>query len=447
MNMLSTEKCPGCEYGHLIRIHRAKDSLDIFPSYITSKTNSRKRGIPVKEKYLYQYRSRDTFWDIINSNSFWVTSARFMNDFEELQHGMNVYLRVRDDMTKKKSVKDVAASERLKFLNGLKGTDLLGDCYVTCFSACGDKLSQWRGYAPNGGVSIGMDFSNVRPFSIEKIAPVDKHEDKFKVVYNVCCGVTYLDVDDLSKQFHSMVRDDLLSIFDHKSETAIERVPFLKHWGFSEESEFRLVFYNYSDNNLYGCVKYRSDSKGKKIPYIVVRAGDHNDTPKKTLTVRLAHSEIDNNLMQNIRKELSPDILLINCLDTHSKLDEECFGCTIRQWIPNELFGKQNIQCHWADRKQEQLILNHMSQAIYISQGDNQKRTCEIVRDIVRKNTRSKRISEIPVWCDGYLPIREILVGPAHDQREFLESLRHFCENTFWLQDVKIKASAIPFRD
>ena len=34
--------------------------------------------------------------------------------------------------------------------------------FITCFSRSGDRLSQWRGYAPENGCSIGIDFDELR---------------------------------------------------------------------------------------------------------------------------------------------------------------------------------------------------------------------------------------------------------------------------------------------
>lgn len=40
------------------------------------------------DPYIYQYRSLDNFWSIIESDSFWATNARFSNDHEEQRLGM-----------------------------------------------------------------------------------------------------------------------------------------------------------------------------------------------------------------------------------------------------------------------------------------------------------------------------------------------------------------------
>ena len=99
------------------------------------------------DPYVYQYRTLESFWAIIESDSFWATNARFSNDHEEQKLGM-------------KKIRELLGDDA-------KAVESLGDCYIICFCDEGDKFSQWRGYAPEG-VSIGFDFNKVRPFYIKK---------------------------------------------------------------------------------------------------------------------------------------------------------------------------------------------------------------------------------------------------------------------------------------
>ena len=100
---------------------------------------------------VYQYRSFKSFWQILKSDSFWATNARFSNDEEEQQFGMEIIAALFGDKCLEDNQNDNFG---------------LNENYIICFCKEDDKLSQWRGYAPEGGVSMGFDFGMPRAFSI-----------------------------------------------------------------------------------------------------------------------------------------------------------------------------------------------------------------------------------------------------------------------------------------
>ena len=58
-----------------------------------------------EERYVYQYRSLDSFWAIVQSDSFWATNARFSNDLEEQNLGRKkINLLLPEDSVKVKPV-------------------------------------------------------------------------------------------------------------------------------------------------------------------------------------------------------------------------------------------------------------------------------------------------------------------------------------------------------
>ena len=99
--------------------------------------------------------------------------------------------------------------------------------------------------------------------------------------------------------------------------------------------------------------------------------------------------------------------------------------------------------------------------SVFISQGNNQKEIFECVYSCVAEfNQRilkkagvakdgksSKKCSQkIKVWCEGHLPIRSITVGPSKNQANIKEAISYYCKHTYWLRDVAVDVSAIPFR-
>lgn len=94
----------------------------------------------------YQYREFESFWAIIKSDSFWATDARFSNDAQEQRFAADIF-----------------ANQLQQGAEVLAG---LNEDYIVCFCAEDDKLSQWRGHAAKGGVSMGFDFDGAIPFHI-----------------------------------------------------------------------------------------------------------------------------------------------------------------------------------------------------------------------------------------------------------------------------------------
>ena len=104
----------------------------------------------VSQPRVYHYRDLASFWEIIKSDSLWATNARFSNDEAEQQFGMEVISSVLSESEKELMEHDLGLDEK----------------YIVCFCEENDTLSQWRGYAPEGGVSLGFDFGMPRVFSV-----------------------------------------------------------------------------------------------------------------------------------------------------------------------------------------------------------------------------------------------------------------------------------------
>ena len=58
----------------------------------------------------------------------------------------------------------------------------------------------------------------------------------------------------------------------------------------------------------------------------------------------------------------------------------------------------------------------------------------------------SQNNKSIRIWCEGFLPIRGITVGPSSDAEELRESIVHRIKNIYWMKYVDVKVSDIPYR-
>lgn len=422
-----------CEYDKMVQ------ALELAPSFDYLK------DLDAPPHIGYQYREFDSFWTILKNDSFWATDARFSNDSQEQQFGTDTLTCEMDEKSK-------------KFLE-------LNEDYIVCFCAKDDKLSQWRGYAANGGVSMGFDFGGAVPFHVplaEQELTNDMPKDSYRKVFVQSGWVSYLDPAEDSKTRREkisslgIVKRSLVDETQYLNELKIA-APFIKHNGFSEENEWRLVFRN-EDRSLSPCVRYRGpDARGIMRPYIVVRPGDpeYNNRP---CVIRLyVNEKISSELLKCLRKELDSTrdmdgVVVDSCNSTdgaQDKQDDFCFGCIRRRFTKREKTCRYHI-----DEPNYQLYVRKDEDSIIISQGKNQDKVFQMVHDCVArfleenhdKIQRECEEKRIPVWCEGHLPLRSLTVGPCVRQKEIVESIRHYCKHVYWLNDVQVTASKIPFR-
>lgn len=365
--------------------------------------------------------------------------ARFSNDTQEQRFGANIMGHL------------------------LNGTDVspdlldLDEDYIVCFCGADDKLSQWRGYAPQGGVSIGFDFHSPVPFYAlgkDEIANGGSTPKVYQAKYVQLGKVCYLrprkdeEEDKYYKECAQLIGcpEGLEGITDIASkrkcrELIKKNAPYIKHAGFSEEDESRLVFRN-EGGGFSKCIRYKDVGKdGSRQPYIIVCAGNPEYARQKC-TVRLCVQPGQTQALLDALREKLGGTEVDDCRRStghqNGKTDSFCFGCTRRRWkgpCVKEVCRYQEITsgAQWGLPADENSII--------ISQGVDQKEVFEVAHEVVQSLEL-----QIPVWCEGHLPIRSITVSPCIHQKEVEESIRHYCRHIYWLRDVKIQSSSIPFR-
>lgn len=399
---------------------------------------------------VYQYRDFKSFWQILQSDALWATNARFSNDEVEQRFGMEIIESV-IPKNLKIDVDDMGLDEN----------------YIICFCLENDKLSQWRGYAPEGGVSMGFDFGMPRVFSIlhseSKDISVSANCERQYVGLNNVCYVRPRQKLEEEEEYnqrcreqinlcHSAIKDDEIELY---TDEIRRKAPFIKHDGFSEENEYRLVFSN-KNGTLDSCVRYR-DARDDQLryPYIVTKSALPDDKVVSCVVrVCIEDDKKEKKLAQELEKELKKEIptLVQGCHFGNSPDAEEpfCTGCVLRRW--ESIHSYRQCRYNYGTEDEEYTYcLQSGANCVVISQGKEQKKIYEIVHKHIQKLLKDDDFTKgqalkIPIWCEGHLPLRKITVGPCTDQNSMLEAIRHYCKHTYWLQDVEIQASAIPFR-
>lgn len=186
---------------------------------------------------LCHYTTLDGAVGIIGGGDLWLTNSRFSNDDEELHYGHRLVDRVLDTMRQEAGA-DAAKVERLNHL-AKAITAARGDqVYICCFCEKDNLLSQWRGYAENGGgIGIEFDHQGFTPFS----GPDSLHGlmRLWKVFYDpvqqekiVRNCIDYPNWPQASEAGRIRYIVDALQFF----------MPTFKNADFREEQERRLIF-------------------------------------------------------------------------------------------------------------------------------------------------------------------------------------------------------------
>lgn len=246
---------------------------------------------PAKE--LYHYCSLETFHSIIESNCFWLSHPKFMNDKEENKYSIREankaiekYVRQYDQ----KKDNDDDSKDLLKLIelelrkNEIKYNRFDENKYekinfFTCFSSDGDSLPMWSMYRGKDiGLSIGLDFTEKDYFvkfpkeENEKSPFTDSNTYFTEIVYEYekMEKAIYIFLDQFTKDWHNN-QDQFKNIKNTVNEGLSRRVAalltflsfFLKNNNFNYEQETRILLSYHEEKDI----KFRVRDKFI-VPYI-----------------------------------------------------------------------------------------------------------------------------------------------------------------------------------
>ncbi|MBA4765747.1 MAG: DUF2971 domain-containing protein [Erythrobacter sp.] len=206
------------------------------------------------EVFLAHYTSAENALNIINGQQFWLRNVRCMNDYSEVRHGIELLLRVfhaDDDLRRNRlyslfdKVVEGAAKQAVDTFDTWLPS-LPHGAYIGCLSEFDPdddqgRLSMWRAYGKHGSsVALVM---NSEPF----VAETD-------VLKAYSLPVLYLTdaefTDRIDKALERIEKE--IESFRGLDSAAIQHIIFywllflslgLKHRGFREEVEWRIVYF------------------------------------------------------------------------------------------------------------------------------------------------------------------------------------------------------------
>lgn len=380
---------------------------------------------PADPGIYYHYTSLETLWAILETETLRATQARFSNDSEEIKKGV----RIMEELCAQ--CKDGPLEKYANRLKNGDGEDI--DCYIACFCGDRDVLSQWRGYCRSDGVSVGFAFDETRPCYYFKDAADNEQEPQniqlYPVWYVAEEGKDYKDKKVILKEALKHDLSERLKELDALSDEQTCKafidaaIPLIKHAGFCEEDEYRLLIRNtlseHSEKIPFPLDKYvrYSEIDGMKRPYIAISFG-RNCLNSHVKEVRLyglkKHSETE------LRRILEPPL---------------AHGFWRRKHEPT-----YRLVCvdDWMGQPQ-----------IIVGQGKDQQEIFEAFDRVLTADAGqgTRLFPDVKLWCEGHLPIRSIMVSPCQNQKEVIESIQHYCvHRKFWMKYVEVCGSGTPYR-
>lgn len=159
------------------------------------------------------------------------------DDTEETIFAMNCYI----DATRNLDVGREKQIEIARWLTAFFSQRAPANLYVCCFSKEGSLLSQWRGYAPNGGLSIGFDSDVLKAIANQNTIfygeviydPVHQSRLATAEVSKLIGKLPTVTMQNEAKAF-AIIEEEIYSTFRIHS-------AFFKHPLFFEEHEGRVV--------------------------------------------------------------------------------------------------------------------------------------------------------------------------------------------------------------
>jgi hypothetical protein len=201
-------------------------------------------------KFAY-YTGAETAMKVIQNNEIWLRNTRGMNDYSEVEHGLESFRTAFSDSVEGKSFRDYinttfpgTIEELVRRFDGWLPS-IRQQTYIACVSmheSSDDdhgRLSMWRAYG--GKKSIALVFNN-KPFTNDTDAlkttfyPVIYRNDDYARQYLSGLESRMRDNHQL---LSGMAPDELLAWLFELCKTMVLCV---KHPGFKEEREWRLIY-------------------------------------------------------------------------------------------------------------------------------------------------------------------------------------------------------------
>jgi hypothetical protein len=227
---------------------------------------------------LYHYTDAHGMKGIVEEKEIWCSELEYLNDAQEVEYGLDLIRGKVEELQEDHSNDDAVSKGLLgtlsSFLNAFPGA--IYRVFVACFCRSGDLLSQWRGYAEEGGgYSLGFTFkdqsrvmlengNSYRPHLRRVLYDRDRQEKLVDDYLERVCEIISVEADQFPAEENQMVAG---STATHVMNTLMDWIVSFKHPGFKEENEWRLVRMLRSTGEAESQAHFRV-ADGLTVPYL-----------------------------------------------------------------------------------------------------------------------------------------------------------------------------------
>jgi hypothetical protein len=233
------------------------------------------------KEILWHYTDADGLLGILNSRRIRATHVAHLNDPSELVHGEELAVSVASDLANslaKDSGNDIAIAALTRFRLNWGTIRLSASWEIFAASFCndqGNRLSQWRGYGGAGsGYSLGfkrvaISIEDYPHLLVQVRYPEDPNTEKLRSSFDAIVAAVQLSVAAGAE------RESVIALALAKLNIVAQVFALkVKHAGFSEENEWRLVAIpGIATGKGNPRIQYRPSNRGI-VPYVALPIGD-----------------------------------------------------------------------------------------------------------------------------------------------------------------------------
>jgi hypothetical protein len=222
---------------------------------------------------LFHYTNLAGFMGIIESGGLWASDNRFLNDSEEVTHGIEYATDILRKNIETSSLPEFALimAEAVGMLQERLGVGQL----VACYSLAEDSLEQWRGYGRGDGICIKFDTKSEGHLPLFKQPMLVRrrvfYSEKDKGAFILSKMIRFLDA--LAKDIQEFGKVPSAVITDYAKYMALSMsnaVASFKNDAFANEQEVRMIVSLQQAEGFVNGVKFRTSPYGP-IAYVNTR--------------------------------------------------------------------------------------------------------------------------------------------------------------------------------
>ncbi len=219
---------------------------------------------------LFHYTDDSGLKGILEYGNIRLTNVANLNDPAELKHGFSHAVEIINRRAAAGPPESKTLARQFERFLIDDGIEAAAHYFVSCFSAAGDDLGQWRAYADNGrGFALGFDTGLFEDAFVKASGLPTSNNSTFHVKYSDATA-TKLHNDIIDKMFHliSLPRGkelDSATLHEYMGELLVltwmhclRTALFFKHEAYSNEAEYRFLQLHMAGPHAAPSVKYRT---------------------------------------------------------------------------------------------------------------------------------------------------------------------------------------------